>query len=220
MFGREGIEVIGILHIVMARKSIEGNVAKNCLKHGAGAINLDRCRIRIGEIPKACKAPGWDSINKSNAKQGYRPGEYNQGDAVYEPSNLGRFPANVIFGHFSDCEMTGMKKVNVSVNHHISKTSIGGKEIYQGGHERVGYDFAGVDGKETVENWECVDGCPVKILDGQSGILHGRGNEIKAPSPSKGIYSPGKLVKNSGYISDTGGASRFFKQISELVKGE
>ena len=34
-----------ILHIVVARKPIEGTIAENCLKHGTGAINIDGCRI-------------------------------------------------------------------------------------------------------------------------------------------------------------------------------
>ena len=82
--------------ITMARKPLIGTVAANVLAHGTGGINVDGCRVGTGEQPKACKAPGWDAINKANADGGYRPGEYQQGDAEYQPHASGRWPANLI----------------------------------------------------------------------------------------------------------------------------
>jgi len=82
--------------IVLARKPLDGTVLANIGAHGTGAMNIDGCRVLVGEQPKPCDAPGWDSINLKNAEAGYRPADYDQGGAVFEPSPLGRWPANII----------------------------------------------------------------------------------------------------------------------------
>jgi site-specific DNA-methyltransferase (adenine-specific) len=92
--------------IIVARKPLVGTVADNVLTHGTGAINVDGCRVGGGEQPKPCRAPGWDSVNKANADAGYRPGEYQQGDSEYRPSELGRWPANLI--HDGSDEVVGL----------------------------------------------------------------------------------------------------------------
>ena len=96
--------------ITVARKPITGTVAENVLAHGTGGLNVDGCRVGTGEQPKACKAPGWDAINKANADGGYRPGEYQQGGAEYQPSTSGRWPANLI--HDGSDEVVGLFPAN------------------------------------------------------------------------------------------------------------
>ena len=72
--------------------------------------------------------------------------------------------------------------------------------------------YASPDGTETVPAWECVEGCPIKMLDEQSGELQRRGNR----NPSAGGNSLVKCVPDGGSSGpeynqgDTGGASRFF----------
>jgi site-specific DNA-methyltransferase (adenine-specific) len=92
--------------IIVARKPLVGTVAENVLTHRTGGINVDGCRVGGGEQPKPCRAPGWDSVNKANADAGYRPGEYQQGDSEYRPSELGRWPANLI--HNGSEEVVGL----------------------------------------------------------------------------------------------------------------
>jgi site-specific DNA-methyltransferase (adenine-specific) len=92
--------------IIVARKPLVGTVAENVLTHGTGGINVDGCRVGGGEQPKPCRAPGWDSVNKANAAAGYRPGDYQQGDSEYRPSELGRWPANLI--HDGSDEVVGL----------------------------------------------------------------------------------------------------------------
>ena len=77
-------------------KPCDGTFARNAATYGVAGINVDACRIGTGPQPTACRAPGWDSINARNAQEGYRPDAYEQGGAVYRPSALGRFPANLI----------------------------------------------------------------------------------------------------------------------------
>jgi len=82
--------------IVLARKPLVGTVLANIEAHGTGALNIDGSRVLVGEQPKTSVAPGWDSINASNAKAGYRPSAYARGGVLFEPSPLGRWPANIL----------------------------------------------------------------------------------------------------------------------------
>jgi site-specific DNA-methyltransferase (adenine-specific) len=79
--------MIGILHIVVARKPIEGTVAGNCLVYGCGALNIDDCRIKHNEKCrlKAAQAQG----NKVFLQAGRKV-------AISELKEGGRWPANLI----------------------------------------------------------------------------------------------------------------------------
>jgi len=74
--------------IIMARKPLKGTVAENVLKHGTGAINIDGCRVIVGE--------GREQQQGRDGALGPVPicGPRN-GGKVY-PVTLGRFPANLI----------------------------------------------------------------------------------------------------------------------------
>ena len=65
------------------------------------------------------------------------------------------------------------------------------------------------------EDWACVEGCPVRELDQQSGHL--KSGQMKADSYQmwgvNGIYGKGK-EHSATYYGDEGGASRFFKQFN------
>jgi len=78
------------------------------------------------------------------------------------------------------------------------------------------------DGKETVANWICEDGCPVKALDEQSGVSKSSGGRTANISTTSTIYGGGKglgqdltadSVRGDPGFGDTGGASRFYKQV-------
>jgi len=63
-----------------------------------------------------------------------------------------------------------------------------------------------------VEDWECVEGCPIKLLDGQSGVL--KSGAMKKPYEYTNTgFSLGKPTGKTKQIheSNQGGASRFFK---------
>ena len=73
------------------------------------------------------------------------------------------------------------------------------------------------DGNETVANWICVEGCPVKALDEQSGVLQSPPTYTRSASGfNEGVYGEGmgqEAGEESLNYGDTGGASRFFKQV-------
>lgn len=68
--------------IIMARKPIEGTVAQNVQEWGTGAIDIDGCRIE-GEVP-------------STVQGGKRSLPFGMKAQNSTPSNLGRWPANVL----------------------------------------------------------------------------------------------------------------------------
>jgi hypothetical protein len=70
---------------------------------------------------------------------------------------------------------------------------------------------------EAVETWACVEGCPVPDLDKSSGTSRSSGGRIGNKDGGH-IYGGGKGLTGAfeagdpGY-GDTGGASRFYKQV-------
>ena len=86
--------------IIVARKPLEGTVAKNVLKHGTGGINVDGCRIE--GIPPSVPQPrlrpdGNDSGHALGSGEG-RNGAMSQA--------AGRWPANLI--HDGSDEVVGL----------------------------------------------------------------------------------------------------------------
>ena len=100
----------------------------------------------------------------------------------------GRWPGNLILQHLDGCRCEGVKRVA----------------------GRIG--------------WICVEGCPVRALDAQSGVVKGtvRQPTGKPVYPTDGAavnWNPNSVrdttVRGFG---DTGGASRYFKQVGGSKK--
>ncbi|HSH42635.1 MAG TPA: site-specific DNA-methyltransferase [Arenicellales bacterium] len=82
--------------IIVARKPLEGTVAKNVLAHGTGALNIDGCRVGGKPSPsvsrRTCAAPG-GSVGATGWVTPARPESYNEP----RPGELlGRWPANLM----------------------------------------------------------------------------------------------------------------------------
>ncbi len=180
--------------ITILRKPLEGSVAENTLNHSCGAININA--TRVGTEARTYRGMGNKVGNQENASgssiywmskppttKSKREGA--RGDVVYEVE--GRWPANFILIHKEGCELKGTKKINSNPGGGKTKSSIGGQNAYGGGKERVWKNHADEDGKETVEDWDCMELCPVKIIDQQNngdtsrffkqfkkGNIHGR----------------------------------------------
>lgn len=204
-----------IIHI-LRKPTIEPSIAQNVLKHGCGGLNIDATRILVGEQPQETKAPGWDAYNKANAIQGYRPRDYQQGDATYTPSSNGRWPANLILQHKENCIQTGVLKTKPlngsgAVRHvpENRKNRIFGKGV--GGHgARNG--FGDTEGMEGIEEWKCIESCPAKKLQGHIGL--GRGATGFSVGTKQALYGPAKRYSGAEYNYDHGGdATRYFKQV-------
>jgi site-specific DNA-methyltransferase (adenine-specific) len=208
--------------IVLARKPLEKglSIAENVLKWGTGAINIDASRISHNEEQKF--------TNREQRKEGWNMDNCgfdstNNHTASADPS--GRFPSNVILTHHPECKCLGLKKVKA-----IKGGRIGNKEGAFNGIGESGFSkeyikgdggYGDENGEETIENWNCHDDCPIKVLDEQSGERKA-GGKVVGTEPSKtgqnGIYNTYNRIENDPY-SDTGGASRFF-YVAKASKSE
>lgn len=196
--------------ICVARKPLsESTVAKNVLKHGTGAINIDGCRIAHASSDdlaiSQAKNPGRDDEVTSGVYGANRPQQ--------SVNVSGRWPANVVISHPEGCRLVGMKKVKPANGSGIASDKGGGfsRGIFgDGSSDGIGGTHLTSNGTETVESWECEEGCAVRILDEQSGTLKsGALDRSRITAPNKTYGAPPKELTGT-YQPNIGGASRFF----------
>jgi hypothetical protein len=207
-----------VIHVLRKPLS-EGTVASNTLKHGVGGLNIDASRIAHDEpiTVKKAQVGGNRIYNQS--------GRY---EATTELKPSGRWPANVILQHLDGCECRGTRKVK---GHKGYPNGPGGKSdpMHGWGGKRStevrpnAWSSPATDseGKETIAMWECAEGCPVRTLDEQSGVSKSTGGRIGNKDGFGGglgiVGFTKKHEKGDPGFGDTGGASRFFKQIGGKV---
>jgi len=209
--------------ITLARKPFDGTVAHNMLTHGCGGLNINTCRITLEPNSRLIKGGSYSGNRTgSNASSMFNGGN---GKVEYTPPP-GRWPANLILQHLEGCRRDGVKKVKPSNGSGRAGAGASGFQTsYVGGDSKAtGFTGGSVeeDGKETVANWICEDGCPVKALDEQSGVSKSSGGRTANISTTSTIYGGGKglgqdltadSVRGDPGFGDTGGASRFYKQV-------
>lgn len=210
-----------IIH-VLRKPCSESTVVANVLKHGCGGLNIDISRIAY---PTGKPESGWAKTGANGTKgfQGTSTFRIRESSAEEIQARVakGRWPANLILQHKDDCALLGSQRVKaVSAEQLAFRSGMGYGSKAAGTYDGVRIKREG-DGKETVPLWECVEDCPVKDLDGQSGICVSGTN---APHHNRhvprlghgGCYgndmgtSPPKT-----WPGDKGGASRFFKQVKK-----
>jgi hypothetical protein len=198
-------------HWLLVRKPIsEDTVAANVLKWGCGGINIDGSRIGTSADKTQRKTD--DCANQDS--HGFMTGICRNKNAYDEINSKGRFPANLILSHNADCVKVGSKNVkshNPDNKINSSTTSNAYGEYLQ----RSLKGHASEDGTETVEAWECSEGCAVAELDRQSGSVGAQAPVKRKDTPdntNSNNYKTHKLVGDDGasFRADTGGASRFF----------
>jgi DNA modification methylase len=187
---------------------------------GVPPLNIEACRIAwdaksLENDTKRRMSPRTDITGNSfgKASGGQVAGGY-VGDVE---SPVGRWPANVVLSHHPDCRWVGSKSVK-SQNPAYRSVGKGGERPSGFGMgprpEGVGIGHAGPDGMETVEAWDCVEGCPIAILDEQSGVLKSGGKAGKSyqyeDDRAGNCYGDGLNGSTSTLIADSGGASRFY----------
>jgi len=128
-----------------------------------------------------------------------------------ETTNAGRWPANFALSHDDDCTLSGTRKVKTGVAVMVNRDGGIHNQVY-GDFKRLpsaDVTYGDADGNEVVETWQCVEGCPVRVLDEQSGERRSAGNYPTTYSNSSGYG--GSVGKVQGVLySDAGTASRFF----------
>ena len=194
-----------VIHLLRKPLS-EGTVASNTLKHGVGGLNIDTSRISSAGDHMRPFQPTNNDREVYGAQTGFQPTNHKGG----------RWPANLILQHLDGCKCEGIKKVKGITGGTLSGTTALGIMNDDGWEPKGVPDIRPwvMDGKETVANWVCVEGCPVKTLDEQSGNLLPQGSQKKLDTAANSFLGTGYGgSEKSTYYGDTGGASRFFKQV-------
>jgi len=181
-------------HTLVAMKPCDGGFADNALKHGVAGLNVDGGRI--GTEQTVTRRSG-KAQNPSSFKEYGKPkGEY--------PNPPGRWPANVILSHDPRCVCVG-KKIEKDPTLEIYEKLTGVKLKPSKWDER------------EVEVWACVPGCPVRMLDEQSGVSKSSGRSDARPGSGPNGYGTGdrdgwrgNWSRRGAAHGDTGTASRFF----------
>ena len=199
---------------VLRKPTAGATVADSVTVYGAGALNVDACRIstrdNLNGVAYAAQGEDrWDGAENWRYKRGVLK--------EYTPPS-GRWPANLILQHLAGCRQDGEKQVR-SNGHFPASRGAGSPVSGQSGHRGQDELQERHMNGETVAAWVCAPGCPVAALDHQSGVsksASGTLSFVRADSSSwrhrGGSFKPGKEWAAEGH-GDTGGASRFFKQV-------
>ncbi len=153
--------------IAVIRKPLNGTVAANVLAHGCGGLNIDASRIGVSKnVPSSASR-----TSRGFSVQGFSDGSLRNETGNEDGHNpkIGRFPANLILQHLDGCKQDGTKRVKSE--NPANKITRGGASTglcYGDYGKRSLVGHADDDGKETLANWICEDGCPVKNLDEQT----------------------------------------------------
>lgn len=92
----------------VARKPLVGNVARNVLEHGTGAINVDGCRVESAGPIAAHHGTG----GGAGRTTGEWRENYVRGDAgAHNTQTSGRWPPNTVFSHSESCQQVGTRRV-------------------------------------------------------------------------------------------------------------
>jgi site-specific DNA-methyltransferase (adenine-specific) len=103
---------------VLARKPLEGTVARNVLAHGVGGLNIDGCRIRTAD----CLNGGAYAKHGSDRYDGYDGWRYKRkGEAGDYHQPDGRWPPHVLYVHGARCTRI-TKKVIENGNEVVQRT--------------------------------------------------------------------------------------------------
>lgn len=181
-------------HWILIRKPLsESSIARNVLKWGTGAINIEGSRIGTDPI----------FITKSGGKgDNFFHGGFDPEGKWEGAQRTGRFPANFILSHNPDCEEIGTRedKLDAGVGESLSKRN----QVFSG----IGYRKHSPT-STTIPIFKCSPGCQVAELDRQSGkskstINPGDGHLLDTNNQGWGFKSM------PGGFTDSGGASRFF----------
>jgi len=168
--------------IIVARKPLsEPSVIENIQKWGCGALNIDGTRIATsdklgGGGEKRSDFQGKDGWDRPWMHDPEKQEQFAAGmrERVKHAETLGRWPANLVLEHLPGCQKVGVAKVKGDRRGATGgkvECGLDGKEndIYQAGWrsstEVKGTAYGNADGTEDVDQWECVEGCPVSDLD-------------------------------------------------------
>lgn len=224
--------------IIVAMKPLDGTFAENAIKHGVAGINVDGSRVgTFNDGAARSNTPGSGRMKKGGSPIGTFT-RSNPSAPLNE--NAGRYPANLILSHTPDtpcpaceadypgcklcggtgvirgCVRRGMKKVGKGERHvatpGTAKPLDDGKGWNQHSMTRDGATAPDNYGLETVEDWQCVDGCPVGMFPETANSA--RPNTVGKQYNGAGGHGRYNQYAATGHASlhnDSGSAARFFQ---------
>lgn len=168
----------------LIRKPLIGTIAENVLTHGTGALNIDDCRIGTRNQQKV-----WRGSDRGRGVYGDFAHDQAEKPTVFS-YDKGRWPTNLMLGHSAACEPLGVSRV--------SNSGSGSGGIWSPSTDKpAGPQHGDGTGFETVQDWSCVLGCPVKLLDERAkyGIIqpwsHSAVNVVGSSSPERMMWPGG-----------------------------
>jgi DNA modification methylase len=188
----------------------------------------------------SCRIPGaWTTWRRKDGSiceggEWFDRGEF--GGPVDGEHPAGRWPANLVLSHADGCRPAGTRRVKGHASGATSSPTPRAKAprgTRDGSGRRTPATrtkspdescYAGPDGTEEVEAWECVVGCPIAALDAQAGERGGKwGRQGKDDAPKdrntySGPWADGGRGQSEAFIGDAGGPSRFFATFGYFPK--
>jgi DNA modification methylase len=210
--------------IVVARKPIDRrSVTSNVLAHGTGAINIDASRIGVSKDVPASPSRGQNGTSLAGSVDGSLRLETGKEDG-HNP-NVGRWPANILLAHSEDCVLVGSRLVKGDPRDTGNGVRPSGF-VDTGAENGSGEPNAPVYGDSEVGVYECVEGCPIRLLDEQAGVKKSGTGAVKKASGNG--YIPSAFGKENRAVGtpnveygDSGSVSRFFytSKVSKKERG-
>lgn len=225
----------------LVRKPLEKGltVAQNHAKWGTGVLNIDGCRV--AHASASDRAAHDAQVQAIKARGGSMENSWkNSSDlsGANDVNDSGRWPPNLVLTHDARCRRVGTRAVKANPtwdtpNRDTAPSAFTGGEVSKVRHANgrdgeatadKSYADSGSssfamkpgqrrDDTEDVALWECVDGCPVRVMDRQSG--HGQSGFMAAGTTrANGLGFNGAMPAKTAAdtIGDSGTASRFFPQ--------
>jgi site-specific DNA-methyltransferase (adenine-specific) len=180
-------------------------------------LGIDACRVGTNE---QLIAGGSKGRFFAGERVGPAAGIFDDAPNTFQQHREGRWPSNVVLSHCEPnadgeggCRLVGTRRVRGS-GKDDSRTLRANGSFEFGLHQRSpGRDYADPDGFETVDAWDCVSECPVRLLDEQAGERRNGGQNYVGPTGSS-IFGNTEITNPTRYAGDTGGPSRFFPTFS------
>jgi len=179
--------------ICLARKPFQGTLGVNLVTFGTGGLHVEACRL--GQAPEVYERVRLET----------RSGKPTDVEA-------GRWPPNLLLSHLPECQPAGELLVrNQAGGITGEEPSARTGHVYEGLPSRQARAPYGVEGRERVEGWLCAPGCPVAILDAQSGQSETPASVTRGVSTGTTFrITTAERQEGVPCYGDAGGASRFF----------
>jgi hypothetical protein len=222
--------------IVLARKPFAGTTEGVFAVHGTGGLNIDGCRV--AHAGAADLAAHESQVAAIKARGGSMEDSWKNSSDLSGASDVntaGRWPPNLLLQHAPECRRVGTSSVPANPtwdtpNRATEPSAFTGSVVSKVRHangrdgeasaakrydEQGSTSFAPLPGTrrddmETVEQWECVDGCPVRELSEQSGETKSGGRTGHVAT--NGFMQSGPAGFDANIAPSSGCAARYFPQ--------